>query len=67
MKRYLLFSSKFTVDDFKNNIEYEQKNQNGIPDWVKNNAKWWSEEKISNEEFLKGIKYLIEIGIIVVN
>ena len=35
-----------------------------IPEWVKNNAKWWSEGSIGNEDFVKGIEYLIENGII---
>jgi len=35
-----------------------------IPDWVKNNAKWWSENKISTNDFVAGLKYLIEQGII---
>jgi len=35
-----------------------------IPDWVRNNAKWWSEQLISDEEFANGLHYLIENGII---
>jgi hypothetical protein len=35
-----------------------------IPEWVRNIAKWWSEDQISNEEFTNQIKYLIENGII---
>ena len=35
-----------------------------IPGWVKNNAKWWSEEKISDEDFANGIEYLVKNGII---
>ena len=58
------FSSKFTVDDFKNNIEYEQKNQSGIPDWVKNNAKWWSEKKLDDNSFFEGISFLVKEKII---
>lgn len=37
-----------------------------IPPWVKNNAKWWSEGTIDDQNFVKGIQYLIEKGIIVV-
>lgn len=37
-----------------------------IPDWIKNNAKWWSEGKIGNGDFVKGIQYLVQNGIIVV-
>ena len=35
-----------------------------IPDWVKNNAGWWADGLISEDEFLNGIKYMIEKGII---
>lgn len=35
-----------------------------VPEWVKNNAKWWSEGQISDEDFVKGIQYLVENGII---
>jgi len=35
-----------------------------IPSWIKNNAKWWSEGLISDEEFVKGIEFLITNGII---
>lgn len=31
-----------------------------IPDWVKDLGKWWSDGTISDEEFVTGIKYLIE-------
>lgn len=35
-----------------------------IPEWVKNNAKWWSEGTISEGEYLKSLEYLITKGII---
>jgi len=35
-----------------------------IPDWIKNNAKWWSEGKISDDDFSKGIEYMVKEGII---
>jgi len=38
-----------------------------IPDWVKNNAKWWSSTLISDSEFIDGIEYLIEEGLIVIS
>jgi len=31
-----------------------------IPAWIKNAASWWSEGKISEDEFIKGIEYLVE-------
>ena len=38
-----------------------------IPDWVKNNAKWWSEGEIKDDEFILGIQFLIENGIMKVD
>lgn len=35
-----------------------------IPSWVKNNAKWWAEEKISDSDFSTGIEFLIKEKII---
>jgi hypothetical protein len=37
-----------------------------IPDWVRNNAKWWSEGSIGDKDFASGIQYMIKIGIIAV-
>ena len=35
-----------------------------VPDWVKNNAKWWSIDAIPDSEFVDGLEELIEKGII---
>lgn len=35
-----------------------------IPDWVKKNTSWWVDGTLSNTDFLKGIEYLIQQGII---
>jgi phosphate ABC transporter phosphate-binding protein len=33
-----------------------------IPQWIRNNAKWWGEGQISDKDFLQGIQYLIKQG-----
>ena len=38
-----------------------------IPEWVKNNAEWWIEGKISDTEFVLALQYLVKTGIITVN
>jgi len=38
-----------------------------IPEWVKNNAEWWIEGKISDTEFAMALQYLVKTGIITVN
>lgn len=35
-----------------------------IPNWIKNNAAWWSEGTISDLDFLNGIEYLIQNNIL---
>jgi hypothetical protein len=34
-----------------------------IPSWIKNNAKWWAEGTITDKDFVQGIQYLIQKGI----
>ncbi len=35
-----------------------------IPEWIKNNAKWWSEGSISEADYITSLEYLIQNGII---
>src|SRR5438445_9961334 len=35
-----------------------------IPSWLKNNAGWWHDEKIDDSDFVQGMQYLINQGII---
>jgi hypothetical protein len=35
-----------------------------IPNWIKNNADWWANGLISEDDFVNGIKYLVGEGII---
>jgi len=37
-----------------------------IPNWIKNNAKWWSSNTVSDSEFIDAIEYLIKEGLIVI-
>ena len=58
---------------FGDGLEYDQicidkvwieNSKEKIPEWIKNNAGWWSDGLIEEEDFLNGIKYLVEKGII---
>ncbi len=40
--------------------------QEGIPEWIKNNAGWWSDGMINDSDFMGGIQYLIQNGIITI-
>ena len=35
-----------------------------IPDWIRNNAKWWSDGSIGDSDFVSGIQFLIKEGIL---
>lgn len=35
-----------------------------IPSWIKNNAKWWSEGTINDDQYVAGLQYLVSHGII---
>ena len=57
------------------NLEFEMTSQieavknsdsEQIPDWIRNNAKWWSEGAITDADFVKGIQFLAQQGIIIV-
>ena len=41
--------------------------QDAMPSWIKNNAGWWADDVITENEFLKGIEYLIKNDIIVIS
>ena len=35
-----------------------------IPQWIRDNAKWWSEGLITDQDYINGLQYLIQQGII---
>jgi len=35
-----------------------------VPNWIKNNAKWWAEGRINDDDFLFGVKFLVKEKII---
>lgn len=47
-------------------IDRIMSNEISIPDWIRNNALWWSEEQIDDNTFIQGIEYLIKNDIIVI-
>jgi len=58
----------YVVDKTNNDVQkfspFGNADEITIPTWVKNNAKWWSEDLFSNTDFATGINYLIRQGII---
>ena len=45
-------------------IQSQYGDTKSVPDWIKNNANWWSEGKIDDTDFINGLQYLIEYKII---
>jgi hypothetical protein len=35
-----------------------------IPDWIRNNAKWWADGLITDQDYIQGLQYLISQGIL---
>jgi len=67
------FSAEITIDlpvkepaESTMDIPAIEPAQTKIPDWIKNNAKWWSNGQIPDADFLSGIEYLMERGIMIV-
>ena len=63
-KNIILIDS--TIDE-KAYIPTDTSSTKRVPDWVKNNADWWAGDLIGDSDFLNGIKYLINKGIILVS
>ena len=59
----LLFATWFIIGDF---FITAYADQYVIPSWIKNNARWWSGGQIEDADFVKGIQYLIETGVMVI-
>lgn len=62
MKEYWILSVITLVIVLFSVTAYAQ--SSAIPDWVKNNAKWWSEGQIGESDYIQSLQYLISQGII---
>jgi DNA-binding beta-propeller fold protein YncE len=58
----------YVIDKVNNNVQkfspVGSADQIIIPNWVKNGAKWWSEDLFNDTDFATGIKYLVGHGVI---
>jgi len=67
---YLINENIILIDttiDEKAYIPTDTSDTKRVPDWVKNNAGWWAGDLIGDYDFLNGIKYLINKGVILVS
>jgi len=57
--------SKITYDgESLWNYEADASTDLGIPQWIRDNAKWWSEGLITDQDYINGLQYLIQQGIL---
>ena len=57
--------SKVTYDgEILWNYESDSSTDLGIPQWIRDNAKWWSEGLITDQDYINGLQYLIQQGIL---
>ncbi|MCV0430904.1 peptidase [Nitrosopumilus sp.] len=47
-------------------IDRITQNEISLPDWIRNNALWWSQEQIDDTTFIQGIEYMITNKIILI-
>ena len=63
---YLINNNIILLDFVPCNDEIQSQygDAKSVPDWIKNNANWWSENLIDDTDFINGLQYLIEYKII---
>jgi hypothetical protein len=61
---YLINNNIILIPFTPCSISHTDSSDNMVPDWFKNNAKWWSEDLIEDTEFINGIEYLIKKQIV---
>ncbi len=60
-----MFSLSIMMSLFLVSLLFSEALAEAVPEWVKNTAKWYGEDKISETEFLNIIKFLINNDIII--
>ncbi|MEK0367876.1 MAG: peptidase, partial [Nitrosopumilus sp.] len=58
--QYLVTTEVIVIPTTESSSEETQ----DIPDWIKNNACWWSQGIITDGDFVNAIQYLISKGIV---
>jgi hypothetical protein len=63
---YLINNNIISLDFVPCNdkIQSQYGDTKSVPDWIKNNASWWSDNLIDDTDFINGLQYLIEYKII---
>ena len=64
---YLINNNIILLHNIPCNVKIESQTTSSaemIPDWIKNNASWWSDNLIDDIDFINGLQYLIKHKII---
>jgi len=59
-----VLSPSGTIHKISPEVETKKVFQPSFPNWLKNNGKWWNEDKIGDREFVNAIGFLIQQNII---
>jgi len=43
---------------------FSEENKLGLPEWFKETAAWWSQDKITDKEFKKNVEFLVTAGVV---
>jgi len=62
----LLVLTFFSICLFSSLIENASAQEEILPSWLKTTAVWWGEDKISDQDFVNALKYLVENKLLVI-
>ena len=62
-KNYFIDAIK-TSDSTSAGFFYDKNEQNTVPTWIKTSAGWWADDKISDDDFLGGIEFMIQTKVL---
>ena len=57
--------TSFLILESRSSQSFESQ-ESVIPEWIRNNAKWWVQGGISDSEFVSGIQFLIKEEIMII-
>src|SRR3989338_7678859 len=62
----LLVLAFFSIGIFSSLIENVSAQEEILPSWLRTTAVWWGEDKISDQDFINALQYLIEDKLLVI-
>src|SRR3970040_2176998 len=62
----LLILTLFSISLFSSLTENISAQEEILPSWLRNIAVWWGEDKISDQDFINALQYLVENKLLVI-